>query len=65
MAQGELLSSALGVAYLRAQGIDVHWLDARDWLHARAESNQNAASRWLLANCDTGGTTDTAARLAD
>lgn len=64
MAQGELLSSTLGVAYLRAQGIDVRWLDARDWLHARAEPNQNVASRWLLANCDTSIAIDTAAQLA-
>src|SRR3546814_3108725 len=57
-------SSTLGVAYLRAQGIAVHWLDARDWLHARAEPNQNAASRWLLANCDSTANADSAAQLA-
>ncbi|PIQ37635.1 MAG: diaminopimelate decarboxylase [Lysobacterales bacterium CG17_big_fil_post_rev_8_21_14_2_50_64_11] len=64
LAQGELLSSTLGVAYLRARGIDVHWLDARDWLRARAEPNQNAASRWLLANCDGHADADAAAKLA-
>ena len=32
LAQGELLSSTLGAAYLRAQGIDIGWCDARDWL---------------------------------
>lgn len=64
LAQGELLSSTLGVAYLRAQGVDVQWLDARDWLHARAEPNQNAASRWLLASCAGHADADAAARLA-
>ena len=36
LAQGELLSSTLGVAYLGSQGLPVEWLDARDWLHAQA-----------------------------
>jgi diaminopimelate decarboxylase/aspartate kinase len=52
LAQGELLSSTLGVMYLRAQGLDVVWLDARDWLHARALPNQNAWSRRLSVSCD-------------
>ncbi len=34
LAQGELLSSTLGAAYLRAQGLDIGWMDARDWLTA-------------------------------
>ena len=33
-AQGELLSSTLGAAYLRAQGLDFGWTDARQWLQA-------------------------------
>ena len=32
MAQGELLSSTLGVAYLRTQGLDVGWTDSRGWV---------------------------------
>ncbi len=51
LAQGELLSSTLGVAYLRSQGLPVAWLDARDWLHANALPNQNAWSRRLSASC--------------
>jgi diaminopimelate decarboxylase/aspartate kinase len=51
LAQGELLSSTLGVAYLRSQGLPVAWLDARDWLHAKALPNQNAWSRRLSASC--------------
>src|SRR5690606_35661603 len=32
LGQGELLSSTIGAAYLRAQGLDIGWMDARDWL---------------------------------
>jgi len=55
LAQGELLSSTLGVAYLRATGLDVGWTDSRDWLPARALPNQNAWSRRLSASCDFAG----------
>ncbi len=51
LAQGELLSSTLGVAYLRTQGVPVDWLDARDWLQARALPNQNEWSRHLSVSC--------------
>ncbi len=52
LAQGELLSSTLGVAYLRAQGLDVGWCDARDWLRAIRLPNQNDWSVRLSASCD-------------
>ncbi|MGH8028533.1 MAG: bifunctional aspartate kinase/diaminopimelate decarboxylase [Arenimonas sp.] len=52
LAQGELLSSTLGVMYLRANGVEAVWLDARDWLHARALPNQNEWSRRLSVSCD-------------
>ena len=55
LAQGELLSSTLGVAYLRTQGLDVGWTDSRDWLSARALPHQNGWSRWLSASCDYAG----------
>ena len=51
LGQGELLSSTLGVAYLRAQGMAVNWLDARDWLNAQALPNQNAWSQRLSVSC--------------
>ncbi len=51
LAQGELMSSTLGVAYLRTQGLAVDWLDARDWLEARALPNQNEWARRLSASC--------------
>ncbi|WP_417472570.1 bifunctional aspartate kinase/diaminopimelate decarboxylase [Luteimonas mephitis] len=51
LGQGELLSSALGAAYLCAQGLDFGWCDARDWLDAIALPNQNAWSTRLSVSC--------------
>lgn len=51
LAQGELLSSTLGVAYLRAQGHEVGWCDARQWLHAVELPNQSEWARRLSVNC--------------
>ena len=51
LAQGELLSSTLGAAYLQAQGLDFGWCDARDWIQAVALPNQNAWSMRLSATC--------------
>jgi bifunctional diaminopimelate decarboxylase / aspartate kinase len=51
LAQGELLSSTLGAAYLRSQGLDFGWCDARDWLDALSLPNQNAWARRLSVSC--------------
>src|SRR5690554_5261511 len=51
LAQGELLSSTLGAAYLRAAGLDFGWCDARDWLQAVALPNQNDWARRLSVAC--------------
>ncbi|KAF1686191.1 diaminopimelate decarboxylase [Pseudoxanthomonas broegbernensis] len=52
LGQGELLSSTLGAAYLRAQGLDFGWMDARDWLDALPpQPNQSEWSRRLSVNC--------------
>src|SRR5688500_178204 len=51
LAQGELLSSTLGAAYLRAQGLDFGWCDARDWLDADALPHQRAWATRLSVNC--------------
>ncbi|NLA69242.1 MAG: bifunctional aspartate kinase/diaminopimelate decarboxylase, partial [Gammaproteobacteria bacterium] len=51
LAQGELLSSTLGAAYLRARGIDIGWCDARDALHAIALPNQSEWARRLSVAC--------------
>lgn len=65
MAQGELLSSTLGVAYLRSQGVDLDWLDARDVLRAVPLPNQNDWSRHLSASCDYEGDAGLPQRLAE
>ena len=51
LAQGELLSSTLGAAYLCAQGLDFGWCDARDWLQALALPNQNDWTTRLCVSC--------------
>jgi diaminopimelate decarboxylase/aspartate kinase len=50
LALGELMSSTLGNAALRAHGLESRWLDARDCLQARAQPNQGEWSRWLAAS---------------
>jgi diaminopimelate decarboxylase/aspartate kinase len=52
LALGELFSSRLGAAYLRASGHDIAWSDAREHLRAVALPNQNAWSRRLSVSCD-------------
>ena len=52
LGQGELLSSTLGAAYLRAQGLDFGWTDARQWLQASVLPNQNAWAQRLSVSCD-------------
>ncbi|MDH7454121.1 bifunctional aspartate kinase/diaminopimelate decarboxylase [Luteimonas composti] len=51
LAQGELLSSTLGAAYLHAQGLDIGWADARDWLDAIELPNQSDWGRRLSVSC--------------
>ncbi|KGO99516.1 aspartate kinase [Lysobacter defluvii IMMIB APB-9 = DSM 18482] len=51
LGQGELLSSTLGVAYLAAQGLDIGWCDARDWLLAEPMPNRSAWGERLSVNC--------------
>ncbi len=49
LSAGELLSTRLGAAWLRAQGLDVAWLDARDILRSEPEPNRPERSRYLQA----------------
>jgi diaminopimelate decarboxylase/aspartate kinase len=46
-AHGELLSSALGAAFLSHSGLPTQWLDARECLDAVALPNQNERTRLL------------------
>lgn len=48
-AHGELMSSALGAAFLSHSGLPTQWLDARDCLTAIAPPNQNERTRLLSA----------------
>jgi len=51
LAQGELLSSTLGAAYLRTQGLEIGWCDAREWLRATPLPHQSAWAGRLSASC--------------
>lgn len=52
LGQGELLSSTLGAAYLAANGLDMGWADAREWLSALPPlPNQSEWSRRLSVSC--------------
>ncbi|MGY4516725.1 bifunctional aspartate kinase/diaminopimelate decarboxylase [Lysobacter sp. HA18] len=51
LGQGELLSSTLGVAYLKSQGLDIGWCDAREWLNAVSLPNQSDWAGRLSVNC--------------
>jgi diaminopimelate decarboxylase/aspartate kinase len=51
LAQGELLSSTLGAAYLRTQGHDIGWCDARHWLDVEPLPNASAWAQRLSVNC--------------
>ena len=65
LAQGELLSSTLGSAYLSSQGAAIGWIDARDWLYAAPLPNQNEWARRLSVSCDTTISLASRARFGD
>src|SRR5690625_17517 len=51
-AHGELMSSALGAAFLSAHGLATAWIDSRQYLQAASLPNQNARVRILSAMVD-------------
>ena len=63
-AHGELMSSALGAAFLSHSGLATQWLDARDCLAAIALPNQNERTRLLSSMVDSRPDPVLAARLA-
>jgi len=63
-AHGELLSSALGAAFLTSQGLATEWVDARECLTAVALPNQNERTRLLSAMVDAQPDAALSARLA-
>ena len=65
LACGELMSTALGVATLRARGLDAVWQDARDLLTTLDAPELPAAQRYLQATCDAGRDDLLRSRLAE
>ncbi len=63
-AHGELMSSALGAAFLSHSDLPTQWLDARDCLSAIALPNQNERTRLLSAMVETRPDPALNARLA-
>ena len=63
-AHGELMSSALGAAFLSHSGLPTQWLDARDCLTAIALPNQNERTRLLSAMVEARPDPSLNARLA-
>jgi len=51
MALGELMATRIGAAFLASEGVDVHWMDARDVLTSRPEPGQPRARHYLAAIC--------------
>nr|WP_225539952.1 bifunctional aspartate kinase/diaminopimelate decarboxylase [Xanthomonas sp. XNM01] len=52
LGQGELLSSTIGAAYLHASGLDIGWIDSRDWICAMPpQDDQSPWSQRLSVNC--------------
>jgi len=52
MAQGELMATRLGAAFLAAEGLDTQWVDARTVLKAEQRPNANLRSSYLSATCN-------------
>jgi diaminopimelate decarboxylase/aspartate kinase len=49
---GELVATELGAAYLRSTGLDVAWLDIRDYLESATLRDQTERARFISARCD-------------
>lgn len=52
MAQGELLATRLGAAFLAKEGFDVSWVDARTVLKAETRRNASVRASFLSATCN-------------
>ena len=52
MAQGELMATRLGAAYLASQGLRVQWVDARGVLKAESRKNVSTRASYLSATCN-------------
>ena len=52
MANGELMATRIGAAFLQAEGIDAQWLDARTLLHAEERPGATVRANYLSATCN-------------
>jgi diaminopimelate decarboxylase/aspartate kinase len=52
LATGELAATELGAAYLRKMGLEVSWLDIRDYLESSTLRDQTERARFISARCD-------------
>lgn len=52
MANGELMATRLGAAFLTHEGIDVQWHDARTILHAEERPGATERANYLSATCN-------------
>jgi diaminopimelate decarboxylase/aspartate kinase len=51
MANGELMATRIGAAFLAHESIDVQWLDARTLLHAEERAGATVRANYLSATC--------------
>jgi len=63
MSAGELIATQMGAHYLRTQGLEVDWADARTMLKAEERRGANAKSSILSATCAFGPDGELEARL--
>jgi diaminopimelate decarboxylase/aspartate kinase len=52
MANGELMATRIGAAFLAHEGFDVQWLDARTLLHAEERPGASERANYLSATCN-------------
>ena len=64
MSLGEMMATAIGAAYLRSQGLDALWVDARDVLESIEVPGENERSRYLSASCEIDPDKDLQTRFA-
>jgi len=65
MANGELMATRIGAAFLQAEGIDTQWVDARTVLHAEERPNATERASFLSATCNFEPDAGLQQRLAD
>ncbi|AMN46963.1 aspartate kinase [Steroidobacter denitrificans] len=51
LAQGELMATRLGAAFLATQGLDVQWIDARTVLKSEPRAHASLRASYLSATC--------------